>query len=943
MKPAKNHLASVWMKLSALALALMLILTLFATNRNYSHILDNVMGGRRAVLGDDRDDIFSLNEGIRTKADALEQGNRINIRVCEEGFVLLKNEGDALPLPEGARISVFGKNCVKPVLSGSGSAKAREEGTEKTLWESLDAAGFTYNPELKAFYEDDRASGEGRTENPRIETSGNVILSTGETPGDKYRDLRDSYAEYRDAALIVISRIGGEGFDLPRVQEEDPDRHYLQLDAREEDLIQEVTGAGFGRVIVVINAANPMELGFVRDNPKIDACIWIGNPGAQGIMALGRILSGEVNPSGRLVDTYPADFRKDPVWQNFGDNGTENGDRFIRKGKNIGNYFVDYEESIYLGYRYYETVYADLPAEERDDWYGQNVIYPFGYGLSYTQFKWELTGEESEEIRQGSPVKLRVSVTNTGSCAGRDTVQVYAKAPYQPGGIEKSEVVLVSFAKTELLAPGASQELTLEVEPYAMSSYDAEDANENGFRGYELEAGEYRLLISRNAHEPVLTRTCEVKETIFWPEGENGYPVVNRFENAGIHLGTILSRSDMRGTFPASPLETDRLLSEEMYAEIRDTKTTGNPVSGKHPEMPVTGAQNGLLLHDLKGKAFDDPMWEKLLDQMSVQEMEELQLLSSFCTNPVESIQKPRTTDADGPNGFTNFMGDPTVYGTTQYCCEGVMAATFNTKLTLELGRAIGDESLIGCEREGGEPYTGWYAPAMNLHRGQFGGRNCEYFSEDPYLSGMIGASEIQGCNEKGVITYVKHFVCNEQETHRASGGDCSFIGEQAFRELYLKPFEYAVKMGKTRAIMTSFNRVGTKWTGGDYRLLTEVLRGEWGFHGSVITDFNTNPSYMNTRLMAYAGGTLDLASQPHAWADLKDPEAVTVLRENAHETLYAVVQSNAMKKAVLKYLPPLWTVWLIGIDAVMLLNFAVALAVYLKRRKGNKAGKAQA
>ena len=947
MSPSKKRRIRIWAIICAAALVIVLVVTLVATNRNFSHVIDNVMGGKRAILIQNEDLLFTPDEGIDSKADATAHGNAVNIELCAEGSVLLKNEG-ALPLERGAKVSVFGKNSIDLVISGSGSATSTAALEKKTIYDSLTEAGFTYNPALKEFYESDSLSGAGRTANPKIENSGNVTLSTGETPVSAYADVRDSYEEYSDAAIIVLSRIGGEGFDLPRTQQEDASRHYLELSANEEALIGHVASAGFDAVILVINAANPLELAEVQSNGGVDAVLWIGNPGAQGIMALGGILNGDTNPSGRLPDTYPADFRTDPVWFNFGDNGNASGDRFIYNDREISNYFVDYEEGIYVGYRYWETRYAETPAEQRDAWYAENVVYPFGYGLSYTDFAWDVV-QESASLSDDGKIEIEVTVTNTGDTAGKEVVQVYAVPPYTSGGIEKSAKVLVAFAKTDMLYPAGeangtgkpnAQTLTLTVDPYAMASYDYTDANKNGFSGYELEAGEYALCVARNAHESEAELPFTLEEGMRWETDDytaEGTKIENRFEDISGHIETFLSRADLEGTFPASPTKAERVLSQEMYTALRDTKSTANPIVEQRDEieMPVTGKDRGVRFRDLYGKDFDDPLWQDLLDAITVEEMVEMQLFANFNTAEMPSINKPKITDADGPNGFTNFMGDPTVYGTVKYCCEGIMAATFNTELMLELGNALGNESLMGNEDGDGAPYTGIYAPALNIHRGQFGGRYCEYFSEDPLLSGIMGAYEILGAHEKGVVTYVKHFVGNEQETHRASGGDCTFTNEQALRELYLKPFEYAVKLGGTKGIMSSFNRLGTTWTGGDYRLLTEVLRQEWGFRGAVITDFNTNPSYMNTRQMAYAGGTLDLASQPHDWIDVSDPLDVSILRWNTHETLFAVVDSNALNNTVLGYRMAYWRIALYCVDAAVAAAIVVSgLVVFLKREK---------
>lgn len=863
-------------------------------------------------------------------------------------------------------IAVCGHSGIFDSEYGGSGSGGFDTSNNKNLYESLNDAGFVTNPTLKRFYESSQ-SGPVRTANSSdLDNGDNQKIATAETPQNKYTDaVRNSYADYSDAALVVITRIGGEGFDLPRYQGDSegavsPDSHYLELDQNEIDLLTAVTDGTFKRVVVVFNTPSSFEATFLKDSAyaafadKIDAAVWIGFTGSNGITALGEILNGDVNPSGRLVDTWAADFTKNPSFVNFGTGCLpDTTDKY-----DGGMYYsVDYEEGIYVGYRYYET----RGETDGEDWYNANVVYPFGYGLSYTTFDWTVGDASASEIELGTTITVPVTVKNTGSVAGKDVVQLYASAPYTLGGIEKAHKVLVGFAKTKLLQPGESETVTVSFDPYSAASYDYRDANSNGFSGYELETGEYTLYVSRNAHESekaiALNLAADVQIGI---DPTTDSEVVNRytdsedFLDSDWQLDTMLSRADWEGTWPTPQTAQQHAGTDRLYEEIR-SEEHNNPTDFDSEEYPWFGEEPTLTLRDLLPSAeaegyepvvsYDDERWEELMMGCDEEEMIALINNGAYHTLAMESVGLPATIHGDGPSGFTCFMSKEQVNGTCQYVSEPVMASTWNIDLMNELGEAIGEEGTIG-DKATGQPYSSIYAPGVNIHRSPFGGRCSEYFSEDPFISGMMGAAEVQGIQSRGVLPTVKHFVANEQETHRSIGGDLSWLSEQALREIYLKPFEYTVKLGETRGIMTSFNRIGTRWTGGDYRLLTEILRNEWGFNGLVICDFNTIPQYMIPRMMFYAGGSLDLATQQSAmWTDCDTSDAgdAIVLMRAVKDVMYALVNSNAMNAEVIGYNPPIWQEYLhwINIGAFTLVGAWLVLAI-VRTVRCNKRQKAK-
>lgn len=927
-------------------------------------LMDTLFGSQRPIYSDEVTSVYPTQKATN-KAEAFANAQEVNLKLAEEGFVLLKNENAALPMNKGARISVFSKNSVNLSYGGSGSG-GFDTSNNKNLYESLNEAGFVTNPTLKSFYESSQ-SGPVRTANSSdLDNGDNQKIATAETPQSKYTDaVKNSYADYSDAALVVITRIGGEGFDLPRYQGDSegavsPDSHYLELDQNEIDLLTAVTDGTFKRVVVVFNTPSSFEATFLKDSAyaafadKIDAAVWIGFTGSNGITALGEILNGDVNPSGRLVDTWAADFTKNPSFANFGTGCLpDTTDKY-----DGGMYYsVDYEEGIYVGYRYYET----RGETDGEDWYNANVVYPFGYGLSYTTFDWTVGDASASEIELGTTITVPVTVKNTGSVAGKEVVQLYASAPYTLGGIEKAHKVLVGFAKTKLLQPGESETVTVSFDPYSAASYDYRDANSNGFSGYELEAGEYTLYISRNAHESekaiALKLAADVQigtDPTTDSEVVNRYTDSENFLDSDWQLDAMLSRADWEGTWPTPQTAQQHAGTDRLYEEIR-SEEHNNPTDFDSEEYPWFGEEPTLTLRDLLPSAeaegyepvvsYDDERWEELMMGCDEEEMIALINNGAYHTLAMESVGLPATIHGDGPSGFTCFMSKEQVNGTCQYVSEPVMASTWNINLMNELGEAIGEEGTIG-DKATGQPYSSIYAPGVNIHRSPFGGRCSEYFSEDPFISGMMGAAEVQGIQSRGVLPTVKHFVANEQETHRSIGGDLSWLSEQALREIYLKPFEYTVKLGETRGIMTSFNRIGTRWTGGDYRLLTEILRNEWGFNGLVICDFNTIPQYMIPRMMFYAGGSLDLATQQSAmWTDCDTSDAgdAIVLMRAVKDVMYALVNSNAMNAEVIGYNPPIWQEYLhwINIGAFTLVGVWLVLAI-VRTVRCNKRQKAK-
>lgn len=983
----KSKGSRIWLIVTSITSIFLLVASLIITKVVFiSNTFNTLFGGQRKVLVDgdpdkyqyfriDNEDFiyydskldYTGKKGKNLKESVYKEANRLNEKIVEEGIVLLKNEKNTLPIKtdndKKKKISVFGKNSVNLVYGGSGSGGGNSSNAA-TIYDSLTSAGYDINPVLKSFYEGS-ASGSGRGKNPAM---GDIPtgLVIGETPQSSYTaEVKKSYSNYKDAALVVFSRIGGEGFDLPRTMVDDKGKalsgsdendHYLQLNKDEKELLKSIKGS-FDKVIVLINSSTSMELGFLDEEEYgIDAALWIGAPGGSGINSLGKILNGTVNPSGRLVDTYVRDFKNDPSWANFSNNMEKDGNRYTIGGEGANAYFVDYEENIYVGYKYYETRGYDEDVNYgAPEWYNQNVVYPFGYGLSYTDFDWEIIDcnpKVGSQLQKDGEISVKVRVTNTGKVSGKDVVELYYNAPYRSGEIEKPIVSLGAFAKTGEIAPGKSQDIVLNLNVSDMASYDFNDANNNGFKGYELDFGTYYISIAHNANdawrdeETGYAHEFNTDRCIRYSvpkEGRFGYTyseVKNQFDDVSSHFqdesGSIinsLSRSGFDSTMPKAPTKEEKEVTPQFIDSLtyRINDTDKPWYTEKAPEKSdKTAKLYELIKHDENGRIYvdyDDPRWNDVLNGISLSDMAYLIGTGNFNTANIGSIGKPKTTDPDGPAGFTNFMGDPTVYGACFYASECVIAATWNTKLAHDMGVMVGLEGLCGNAKSDQAPYSGWYAPAVNIHRSQFSGRNFEYYSEDGLLSGKLGASVVQGAKAKGVYTYVKHFAANDQETDRVSNGLIVWVNEQALREIYLKPFEIIVKEGKANAMMSSFNRIGTTWAGGSYALLTEVLRKEWGFKGMVITDYNLY-NYMPADQMIRAGGDLNLTQNKQPSIKDASNTQIALIRQATKNILYTVAQSNAMngygEGVAYRYAIPLWQIILIVSDCTIFFGLQV-------------------
>ncbi len=984
----------VWSIVAPIVLAVLIALPILANGLLYP-ILGTVLGGPTPVIDAEASNKYYKSD-YASKEEVLKAGNALNVEVASEGFTLLVNEDETLPIatPESEanpstakpKVSVFGKNSTNLVLSGSGSGGIQGV-TPVTLYDGLEEGGFEFNPTLKEFYENDDSARSSQTLTEA--TSEAPTLDIGETPVSRYTsEVRGSFAEYDDAAIVVISRIGGESFDLPRFQSSNggiSGNHYLQLDQNEYDMLDLVTSK-FETVIVVLNTLTSFQCDFIAEynntsEPRIDAVLWIGGPGVTGAQAIGGILNGNTNPSGKTVDIYSKDFTKDPVWQNFGDNSQvndgKNGTSYLEGDSPVNlQYIISYEEGVYTGYRYYETrAYEESLKDTESTWYEDNVWFPFGYGLSYTQFDQEIKSANGT-IRKDGKLEITVEVTNVGSRAGKDVVELYVSLPYTYGGIEKSHVQLVDFAKTDVLAAGGKGTVTFLVDAYDLASYDYIDADKDGHIGYELDPGDYTFYVSSDSHVAANAYDKAVytlSDAIVYdedPTAEEGRDATvenrytgneNKFDDSdyrmkdlSVDVDTVgnqekrkgMSRTDFARTFPTTMTAEDRQLKiDEPELETLQNYDHNNTEIVNATEMPTMGADNELTLHDVRGLPYNDPKWEQLLDKLTFQEMKDLVNNGAFQTVAIESIDKNLTNDSDGPIGFANFMpGISQRYtGNTAFASEIVIGSTWNKDLAYRMGKIVGETGLWGDVNGNGLPYTGWYAPAVNLHRSPFSGRNYEYYSEDPILSGKMAVNTINGATQKGVYTDLKHFALNEQETNRA--GVSTFCTEQALREIYLKPFEIAVKGSDNPAhsatatadkvtefvgsmgMMSSFNRIGTKWTGGDYRLMTEILRNEWGFEGLVICDYKTTDDFMKSKQMLYAGNDLILASLTNLmWTnpDAESVQDVTILRQASHNILYSVANSNSLNVKVTGYRQEWWLTAIYALDVVGVIGLGV-------------------
>jgi beta-glucosidase len=874
----------------------------------------------------------------KDRAAYIEHASKVQDQLAEEGFVLLKNKDNYLPRDtQGMKVSLAGKSSVNLARGGAGSGSGSVssgvadyqlvEGADGDVKGALNEVGMEINPTLVDFYgtwtkssrggvsfSNNSKSGSGRS-NGNDGWKGNSEVVIGETPLSSYTDdILASLDEYNDAAIQVITREGSEGCDVKTCNAHDTkktnssaekvsDRHALQLSENEEALLEEL-GKHTDNIIVIINSSNIFECEQLQNNDKVKAIIWVGNPGDRGIRAVGRIINGQVNPSGRTVDTWARDFREDPTFQNFSDNSQTNevtlsngktyyapqDTMFAADGAPMLSYgtdknykqhsaprwdtarggeeakvvsggingvkpaaYVSYEEGIYVDYRYYETKYADMAKADKaaaDAWYNGNkgVLYPFGYGLSYTTFEQKIV---KTNIKKGGTVgennkvvALTVEVKNTGSIAGKEAVQLYFKAPYTAGGIEKADHVLCAFGKTGLIQPGKTEKVELSFYLQDVANYDFTDANKNGFAGYELEKGDYELLLGKNAHENFESFKFKIASDIKYENDRfSGHKVENRFTNNGFYDSmpgendiefTQMSRADFDGTFPTHPTFEDRTVKANSRFEefltykfsLEDFENGNNeyiPAAARKDASVAANWEQGSKatehkIKDLIDVPMDDPRWEEIVNQMSWNDMLKIVETNQMSSKAIDSVGKGGFSEGDGPQKF-NIMW---------WVSSPIIAATFNQDLAHKQGECVGMESHISGK-------SGWWGPAVNTHRSPFGGRNFEYYAADPFLMGRMAAQVVGAATDRGVYAYFKHFAVNDQEKNRESG--ISFLTEQALREIYLKSFQMVFEEGKSIGVMGSYNRMGLMETAANYNLLTEVLRGEWGFKGSVLSD----------------------------------------------------------------------------------------------------------
>ena len=851
--------------------------------------------------------------------------------IMEDGIVLLKNES-LLPLNETKKLNIFGWESINPAYGGAGSGGINDLYDIVSLNQGLENAGFSINQELVDFYNNYGA------DNPEMSIQ-KQSWTLPEPPVDTYSDkLIKNAIDYSDVAVVVLSRKAGEGHnDIPMdvskaAYDNNSDEyddfpegeHYLQLSQTERDMVDMVC-SNFNNVIVIYNGANQFELGFTNEYPQIKSVVWCPGTGNVGFNALGKVFSGEVNPSGKTPDTFVYDMTTAPWWNNAEKTEYTNLADMAVEGMNAGTAqvyapaFTNYVEDIYVGYKYYETA-----AQEGAIDYDKTVQYPFGYGLSYTEFEQKM-GELEEKDGQ---ISVDVEVTNTGDVAGKDVVEVYYKPPYTNGGIEKSSTNLIEFAKTDLLQPGESQTVTVTFSIEDMASYD-----ENNAKAYVLEKGDYVISINSDSHTVLDQKTYTADDDVVYKEENkrvsDDTAATNVFEDAKGDV-TYLSRADHFANYeeatkaPASAELGEPYVSEYHLNKNFDKTTYLNDKD----KMPTTGADNGLTLADMRDADYDDPRWEKLLDQLTVDEMSNMIAMAGYQTAAMDSVGKVGTLDFDGPAAINNnFTG----VGSIGFPIEVVIASTWNKNLAQTWGECMGKISQeMGAE--------GWYAPGMNTHRTAFGARNYEYFSEDGVLSGNMGAKAVEGARKYGVYSYIKHFAMYEGNAKMVS----VWSNEQAIREIYLKPFEISVKQGGANAVMVSWSFLGDKWTGESSNLMKTVLRDEWGFRGMALTDFfrNNGHGFMNADA-ALANGVDAMLStfngEENNVANPEHPTSVLQMRNACKNVMYTVVSSWAYDGKHKETGMENWKKAAIGIDVVIVLFMAGMEVLVIRGYKKRK------
>lgn len=879
-----------------------------------------------------------LNNATTTKYmlsdTTVSKANELAKEVQSEAVTLLKNDDSNLPL-SGKKVNVFGWGSTNPVYGGTGSGSMSKQYKTVSLLDGMKQAGLKTNTELSKLYTD------YRKDRPEVGMFAQD-WTLPEVPAKQYSDkLVSDVKDFSDEAVVVLTRVGGEGADLPtdmkakgityKNNSKDYDdfqkgESFLQLSKTERDMIDLVT-SNFKKVTLVYNGANTFQFDFLNDYPQIQSVVWCPPAGQTGFSALGDVLAGDTNPSGKTSDTFLKDLTKSVSYNNFGKfEYTNMADKAAKYKGFTGDDvtaipgFVNYSEGIYVGYKFYETA-SDEGLINYDD----TVAFPFGYGLSYTSFDQKLDSVKYK----GGKVTVTATVTNTGDKAGKDVVEVYYNPPYTDGGIEKASKNLAGFEKTKELQPGESQKVTVKFDDDDMASYDYK-----GAKAYVLEKGDYDISIQSDSHHVIDHKAITVKDTVTYDSDSNTHNgdktvATNQFDDVAGDV-TYLSRADHFANYKeATAAPTNFKMSDKAKETFYNNSNYDPKKFDKDSDkMPTTGAKNGLKLSDMYGKDYDDADWDKLLDQLTFDDMDNLIANGGYGTQAVKSVGKIQLTDADGPASLNNnFTG----VGSIGFPASTAFACTWNKDLAKQFGEMIGDMAHD-------MHVAGWYAPALNIHRNAFSGRTFEYFSEDSLLSGVMASSEISGAKSKGVYSFMKHFALNDQETKRTEML-CTWTNEQAMREIYLKPFEMSVKEGGAQAVMSSFNYIGNTYAGADSALLQTVLRGEWGFKGFVLTDYFGGYGYQNADQEVRAGNDSMLATTKIT-NHITDKSATSVkaMRQAAHNILYTAANSWQYANGEPKVATPIWktamyVAW--GVTAVLVIGLEiVAIKRYLNRKK---------
>ena len=917
-KRAKRKLVTPWKVIGILFLVLTLVLApLTVVLTMFDNTIALFTGAYFWELVDEDPNAQYFTSDFATDQERLDRGYELVKQVEGEGAALLLNNDGALPLAAGSKVSLFSTSSVNVVYGGTGSANV-DASKADNLKTAMEMVGFSVNSTLWDFY----TTGEG-AEYTRVAGGFTGSSGVGEAPWHVYTQaVKDSFAAYGDAAIVVLSRVGGEGADLDFTE-----YNYLALDANEKEMMENLAAlkkAGtIKKIIVLINTSNALQVDFLKNNEyDVDACLWIGGVGITGTNAVAEILAGKINPSGGLVDTYCYDNYSSPAMKNAVPTTYAGYEKGIIPDD--ASTYIIYQEGIYVGYKYYETRYEDYvmgTGNAGNYAYSDDVAFPFGYGLSYTTF--QFSNMTMSYDKSTTTYTVNVTVTNTGDVAGKQTVEIYVSSPYTQydidNGVEKASVSLVGFEKTGILEPGASQTLTILVDGDNVASYDA-----NGAKTYILDAGDYLFTAATDSHNAVnnvlaakgytpentdgrmdaqgdaslvCTWNNPELDTVTHSVSDNGTVITNQLDSANLNLNsavnekvTYLTRNDWTGTMPTGTV-VQLTLTDALIEDLQNVQY--DPADYGTVEMPTLGAQNGLKLYDMIGLDFDDPKWEQLLDQLTFDEMVSLIGDAFHWHMPVESIQAPGTRDENGPQGLTvTLFGSALGVETTALTSEDVLAATWNKELVNQMGNIVGNDCLVAG-------VSTLYGPGANTHRTPYAGRNFEYYSEDGYLSSAIGAAEVSGIQAKGVNVVMKHFALNDSEQDRIGLG--VWLNEQAAREIYLRAFQGALEasQGGGNGVMMAYTRWGTQWSGGNYGLVTGILKEEWGCNGMQITD-NVLTNYVNGVDGVMAGTTtfdsmmaFYITDQLPLYED--DPVVVSAMREACHQNLYAIANSCGM------------------------------------------------